>query len=290
MRGTCAPCSAAQLLRRRWAAQSSAVAGRRAGPGAALMHAPAPIDMGPRCARSTQACRLCCPWHGSLPRTLLTLATLPWRFPWQSANLAGFQWATLDENQACGLCYTSGTTGPPKVPVRHHKPERGPSVAALLFKGHCHPTAASLGRKQPQAQAPTLLLLLLLRCASSCAVCPLQGSMRGPAPASSPWRSSSIGRSKGAALHASAVYPRRLLPPSPDIGPAAPAAPRPAATACRPLSQAVQRPQRTPLPKPHRACSTPTEPTFCTPSSLPCPTRSTCAAPAACWLWSPCSM
>ncbi len=33
----------------------------------------------------------------------------------QAGNLAGFQWEALDENAACGLCYTSGTTGPPKV-------------------------------------------------------------------------------------------------------------------------------------------------------------------------------
>ena len=30
-------------------------------------------------------------------------------------HLAGFQWVRVDENDACGLCYTSGTTGKPKV-------------------------------------------------------------------------------------------------------------------------------------------------------------------------------
>lgn len=29
--------------------------------------------------------------------------------------LSGFQWVRVDENDACGLCYTSGTTGRPKV-------------------------------------------------------------------------------------------------------------------------------------------------------------------------------
>lgn len=33
----------------------------------------------------------------------------------QSAGLQGFKWEVRDERQACGLCYTSGTTGPPKV-------------------------------------------------------------------------------------------------------------------------------------------------------------------------------
>ena len=30
-------------------------------------------------------------------------------------RLDGFQWVRVDENDACGLCYTSGTTGRPKV-------------------------------------------------------------------------------------------------------------------------------------------------------------------------------
>jgi len=29
-----------------------------------------------------------------------------------------YKWPVLDENLACGLCYTSGTTGNPKVPPR----------------------------------------------------------------------------------------------------------------------------------------------------------------------------
>ena len=33
----------------------------------------------------------------------------------EESNLPGFKWAKLDENTACGLCYTSGTTGRPKV-------------------------------------------------------------------------------------------------------------------------------------------------------------------------------
>lgn len=33
----------------------------------------------------------------------------------EKPNLAGFQWVRVHENDACGLCYTSGTTGRPKV-------------------------------------------------------------------------------------------------------------------------------------------------------------------------------
>ena len=34
---------------------------------------------------------------------------------------AGFEWPKLDENTACGLCYTSGTTGNPKGVVYSHR-------------------------------------------------------------------------------------------------------------------------------------------------------------------------
>ena len=33
----------------------------------------------------------------------------------EASGEAGFQWVEVDENDACGLCYTSGTTGRPKV-------------------------------------------------------------------------------------------------------------------------------------------------------------------------------
>ena len=32
-----------------------------------------------------------------------------------------FAWATFDENTACGLCYTSGTTGNPKGVLYSHR-------------------------------------------------------------------------------------------------------------------------------------------------------------------------
>jgi fatty-acyl-CoA synthase len=32
-----------------------------------------------------------------------------------TAQLHDFAWPELDENTPCGLCYTSGTTGNPKV-------------------------------------------------------------------------------------------------------------------------------------------------------------------------------
>lgn len=39
----------------------------------------------------------------------------------ENANLEGFQWDVTDEGQACGLCYTSGTTGPPKGVLYSHR-------------------------------------------------------------------------------------------------------------------------------------------------------------------------
>ena len=36
-------------------------------------------------------------------------------------HLDRFQWVRVDENDACGLCYTSGTTGRPKVCYREHE-------------------------------------------------------------------------------------------------------------------------------------------------------------------------
>ncbi len=37
------------------------------------------------------------------------------------AGSAKFDWAALDENAACGLCYTSGTTGDPKGVLYSHR-------------------------------------------------------------------------------------------------------------------------------------------------------------------------
>ncbi len=37
------------------------------------------------------------------------------------AEDGNFDWADVDENDACGLCYTSGTTGNPKGVVYHHR-------------------------------------------------------------------------------------------------------------------------------------------------------------------------
>lgn len=39
----------------------------------------------------------------------------------QVAHLEGFQWEVKDEHQACGLCYTSGTTGNPKGVLYSHR-------------------------------------------------------------------------------------------------------------------------------------------------------------------------
>lgn len=44
----------------------------------------------------------------------------------QREKLPGFRWVRVDENDACGLCYTSGTTGRPKV-----------TPLAALVQPHC---------------------------------------------------------------------------------------------------------------------------------------------------------
>ncbi|MGV2442241.1 AMP-binding protein, partial [Bacillus atrophaeus ATCC 9372] len=38
-----------------------------------------------------------------------------------AAQPAEFDWPALDENEACGLCYTSGTTGMPKGALYSHR-------------------------------------------------------------------------------------------------------------------------------------------------------------------------
>ena len=37
----------------------------------------------------------------------------------EAGDEQGFRWVDVDENDACGLCYTSGTTGRPKVRLPH---------------------------------------------------------------------------------------------------------------------------------------------------------------------------
>src|SRR5205814_354369 len=44
----------------------------------------------------------------------------------------GFQWPAFDENTACGLCYTSGTTGNPKGVLYSHRS----NVLHALIAGH----------------------------------------------------------------------------------------------------------------------------------------------------------
>lgn len=39
----------------------------------------------------------------------------------EKAELASFKWPVFDENSACGMCYTSGTTGRPKGVVYSHR-------------------------------------------------------------------------------------------------------------------------------------------------------------------------
>lgn len=58
-------------------------------------------------------------------------------FPWAvqaEVNNLPFRWRVQDENLACGLCYTSGTTGNPKVLTRPHPP-----CMAVLIQGCSNP-------------------------------------------------------------------------------------------------------------------------------------------------------
>ena len=47
-------------------------------------------------------------------------------------NLSGFRWAAVDEGAACGLCYTSGTTGRPKGVLYSHRSNFLHSMVACL--------------------------------------------------------------------------------------------------------------------------------------------------------------
>lgn len=57
---------------------------------------------------------------------------------WLAQDAAGFQWPDFDENTACGLCYTSGTTGEPKGALYSHR------STVLHAYASCHPNALSI--------------------------------------------------------------------------------------------------------------------------------------------------
>ena len=52
----------------------------------------------------------------------------------EESNLPGFKWAKVDENTACGLCYTSGTTGRPKVSGSISKSHTSIAVCSILME------------------------------------------------------------------------------------------------------------------------------------------------------------
>ena len=66
-----------------------------------------------------------------------------------------FDWLTLDENAACGLCYTSGTTGNPKGVLYSHRSNVLHAMAALqadvlaLSSGVSEPDLERLKREAP---------------------------------------------------------------------------------------------------------------------------------------------
>ncbi|HAJ47533.1 MAG TPA: long-chain fatty acid--CoA ligase, partial [Alphaproteobacteria bacterium] len=54
-----------------------------------------------------------------MPATALTNAIA--YEEWIAGVDEDYRWAKIDENQACGLCYTSGTTGNPKGVLYSHR-------------------------------------------------------------------------------------------------------------------------------------------------------------------------
>jgi fatty-acyl-CoA synthase len=57
---------------------------------------------------------------------------------WIARDDAGFDWPCLDEDTACGLCYTSGTTGQPKGALYSHR------STVLHAYASCHPDALGI--------------------------------------------------------------------------------------------------------------------------------------------------
>lgn len=60
---------------------------------------------------------------------------------WLADYTENFEWPQFDENTACGLCYTSGTTGDPKGALYSHR------SALLHAYASCHPDALGISRK-----------------------------------------------------------------------------------------------------------------------------------------------
>ena len=61
---------------------------------------------------------------------------------WIGAHDGEFEWLEFDENTACGMCYTSGTTGDPKGVLYSH---RSNVLHALIA---CQPDALNLGANE----------------------------------------------------------------------------------------------------------------------------------------------
>src|SRR5690606_38074002 len=57
---------------------------------------------------------------------------------WLGADDTNFEWPEFDENTACGLCYTSGTTGNPKGALYSHR------STVLHAYASCHPDAVGV--------------------------------------------------------------------------------------------------------------------------------------------------
>ncbi|CAL8464297.1 g3832 [Coccomyxa elongata] len=55
----------------------------------------------------------------------------------EKSRLRSFRWARLEENTACSLCYTSGTTGRPKGVLYSHRAQFLHSLTVAMADAHC---------------------------------------------------------------------------------------------------------------------------------------------------------
>lgn len=60
---------------------------------------------------------------------------------WLGNDTRGFEWPVFDENTACGLCYTSGTTGAPKGALYSHR------STVLHAYASSHPNAVAISAR-----------------------------------------------------------------------------------------------------------------------------------------------
>ena len=73
----------------------------------------------------------------------------------QRPRLPGFQWARMEDDDACGLCYTSGTTGRPKVGGLTLPVAAAVTCTLVVTCGACRGAAAAAAQSMASC-TPTL--------------------------------------------------------------------------------------------------------------------------------------